>query len=568
MFSFLGHMSNVVGFTTLTPDSSSQDPHNPINVHLPQQRVAITVPDDGGPTMPGAWISYVPVPPAKLGPGVLDEGANWPRFVIYDGECVWMKREEWDMLKLSGNWECTIPSTGYPVACLRRLDGPVPPEPSFAEKYFPEANANANAKSQPHASASPHRGKENVAPPRRSASRVSLASAMSVDTARPTRLSSAMSVDTVRPTRLASAMSVDTVRPSRSGAQFTSYMSVDSIAPADRMSVDPDELYPFEGMFPIAEEDEDDGRAATPTPGDRARSLTPASGPAPKKKKLERTTSSASLPKVAGQKRPVHHQHREKHVSPPPKRHHGVEEPVPKTSHRERAKQRASRRYESPRQKRQRERAEYHQRRRQLADEAFILELRAEAAQHAEHQARLMELRARLAEMDRVEREARRREELRVEEAHALAARRRERHLCAPYEGLVAWRRRCSEFSEKRKARPRQIDDIPFPVLLRSPYSLTLVTYDEVNLFFHEVLPFVDRNDRELLSMFKKLRTQLHPDKFTKRDYAVIEGCEEENGKMLVKVATEVMQWINPHMNDFLDAVASGEHFKGIPTGL
>ena len=203
-----------------------------------------------------------------------------------------MKRDEWDILKLSGNWECTIPSVGYPVACLRPLEGPVPPAPSFAEKYFPEATANASAKSQPHASASPHREKENVAPssagdaPRRSASRVSLASAMSVDTIRPTRLGSAMSVDTVLPSRQGSAMSVDTVRPTRSGSQFTSYMSIDSMAPADRMSVDPDELYPFDGMFPIPEQDEDDARAATPTPGDRETTPTPAFGPAPKKKKL------------------------------------------------------------------------------------------------------------------------------------------------------------------------------------------------------------------------------------------------------------------------------------------
>ncbi|EJD36268.1 hypothetical protein AURDEDRAFT_174658 [Auricularia subglabra TFB-10046 SS5] len=562
MFNLFRPMSNVLGFTTLKPDPNSQDPNNPINVFLPQQRVAITV-DDAGPQMPGAW-TYVPVPPAKLGPGVLDEGDNWPRPVIYDGECVFMKREEWDMLKLSGAWECTIPSIGYPVARLRPLDGPAQQFPYSTAYAFP--NSGPKPESEARQSASSHT--------RADAAR-SFASSMSVDTVRPSAssvsLTSAMSVDTVRPTRhgshLTSAMSVDTILPTHSSShgRSMSYMSVDSVSPADRMSVDVDEMYP------IAEEDEDDAHSETPTRTGNVGSPPPAAGPAPKGKKLERTTSSLSQPKAAGQKRPLHRQHRDKRVSPAPKRHHGAEESSPKKSRRSRRRRgHGFRGYETPRQKRQRERAEYHQRRRELAEEALLMELRAEAAKHAEQQAELMKVRARLAEMDRIEREARNREEHRLQSVRAYAARRRVRYVYGPYEGLLEWKRRYDDFAIKRKERghaPLQIDDIPFPVLLHPPYSLKLVTYDEVKLFFAKVCHFVNPDDKELLSTFKKLRVHMHPDKFSGRKYAVIEGCDDEDGAMVVKVMNEVMQWINPNMDEWLSEVANGHLYCGVPAG-
>ncbi|KAH7104483.1 hypothetical protein BKA62DRAFT_692398 [Auriculariales sp. MPI-PUGE-AT-0066] len=87
----------------------------PANLAIP--RIAIMPGNNDGDLL------FQFVPPAELGPGVLDEG-RWPRLVDMDGELREMSLNEWDSLKLSLCWECCIPSQGFPTARLRQMARP------------------------------------------------------------------------------------------------------------------------------------------------------------------------------------------------------------------------------------------------------------------------------------------------------------------------------------------------------------------------------------------------------------------------------------------------------------
>lgn len=275
-----------------------------------------------------------------------------------------------------------------------------------------------------------------------------------------------------------------------------------------------------------------------------------------------RASSATAEAKNNGRKRAHHHLHQHKAAratTPEAKRvrpststspHPMAREPSPPP--------RKHRHRESVRAQRQRERAEYHIRRRELAQQVQLLELMAEAA----HWEDLMQMKTRLAAMDAEERAARVQEEARLDAVRLQQkARLRPTRLNGDI-ALLTWVKRFDSYSAKRKTSGEkkriEINDIPLPVLFAPPYSLTLVTHDEVAAFFEAIRPVVVQHTG-CIPLLKKLRVELHPDRWanaTKRCKAP-EGCEAELG-LVEQVMNNIMMWVNPNMDRWIAEVRVG----------
>ncbi|KZV89822.1 hypothetical protein EXIGLDRAFT_771418 [Exidia glandulosa HHB12029] len=499
-FNLLRPLTDILGFATFKPSADA-----------PEQRVAIAQDPNN---LPGSYM-FRPVPPAILGPGVFDEGM-WPRPVMWDGESVMMSRNEWDALKLSGQWDCIIenPHT-FPKANLKTFGGYSMP------------------RSAPISSA---------------AFAQKLKSAMSVD-------SSFGGPRTPRvPQQSPSYMSVCTPSPAPSTSSMGSCMSVDTVVPGDRMSVDrsPGPMWTRRGstasVSSVASDDTIRGR--TPEPWATPDLTTPKL-----KKNLSRASSTTTETKNNGRKRAHHQQHKYKasRSTPEPKRHRPSTSkppmPTPLGAYVRIPRNTAKR----ARDQRLRDRKEYHLRRRELAAALVEAELRAEAAHYED----LMRLRRRLEEMDEQERRARAAEERRLEGVRRLQEARMKPLKLPPILALDLLMKRFTTLAAKRTDKLRiELDDLPLPVLYAGPYSLRLVTFEAIDEFFRAIKPVVAQKGEKYLRILKRMRIELHPDRWAgaKHRCDAPEGCEDE--LVLVNhVMTEVMKWINPNLEAWIGSL-------------